>query len=162
MSFLEVLSSPYLDGGRSVLVPLARLTQYVKSVHSLSITAVANHCFGRWLYIFSYFPKSERVYLHAHVRPLLLSNKTNGQRQPTFGVPSNFTLCTTTAPAHPSFDCSPTASPWVLNPSMFLAYFSVFPTAVDRWDGLSDDTNARFRFGVSSSGSGQGGVDDGL
>ena len=82
--------------------------------------------------IFSYSPKSERVLLHAHIRPLPLVNETNGHRQPTFAVPSNSALLGTgNAPAPPNLDC-PAPPSRVLKPSVFLAYFSVLTTDVDR------------------------------
>ena len=59
-------------------------------------------------------------------------------------------VSTSHAPAPPNLDRSPTTSPRVLKPRAFLSYFSVLLTDVDRWDGPSDDTDARFRFGVCS------------
>ena len=44
----------------------------------------------------------------------------------------------------------------MLKTSMFFTY------SVDRWEGLSDDTDERPRFDVCSPGAGQIGVDDGL
>ena len=35
---------------------------------------------------------------------------------------------------------SPTTSPWFVKPSMFLAYFNVLPTDVDRWKDPSNET----------------------
>ena len=88
---------------------------------------------------------SERVPFHAHIRPLLLLNETNGPQQPTLAVRSNSTLlCTGNSPAPPNLVCSPTTSPRVLKPSMFLVYFSVLQTDVDR--SLQTTRTASFRF----------------
>ena len=51
-------------------------------------------------------------------------------------------------------DCSPTTSPQVLKPSIFLSYFSILSIDVDRWEGPSDDADARLHFGVCSPQSG--------
>ena len=85
------------------------------------------------------FPKSGRVLLPTHIRPLLL-NETNGERQPTFAAPATrIHLPISTAPHHLSSGAET---------GTFLACFSVLPTDVDRWGSPSDDTDARLRFGV--------------
>ena len=47
-------------------------------------------------------------------------------------------------------DCSPITSPRVLKPSIFLSYFSILSIDVDRWEGPSDDADARLHFCVCS------------
>ena len=97
--------------------------------------------------------------MHAHILPLLFLNETNNQRQPTLAVLSNSSLfCTGNAPAPLNLDRSPTTSPRVLKPSMFMAYFSVVPTAI----GMAIQTTRTRGFVLVcvAPGSGQGGVDN--
>ena len=57
----------------------------------------------------SYFPKSQHVLLHPHIRLLLLLNEIDGQQQPTFAfrispssaTPTRLRLPISTAPPSP-------------------------------------------------------------
>ena len=128
------------------LGPLVCFTEYVNCVHIFfSKMAVANDCFCRRLYIF-YPPQSERLLLHAHIRPLLL-NETNGERQPTFAAPATrIHLPISTAPPSPLLGCRSQVHFWPI--SLSSRRMSIVG------GGASDDTDARLHFGVGSPGGG--------
>ena len=151
-------SSPHPDGGRSALGHLLRLTEYVKCVHIFFHNVVANDCFRRLLYIFGYFRAFSCMPTFACFSQTISTATTAGPRRSLKFHPllHHQRACNSQSrllPHHLS---------WVLKPSMFLAYLSGLLPDVAPWEGPSDDTDPRLRFGVCSPGAGLGGVDGGL
>ena len=115
-----------------------------------SIMVVANDCFRRLLYIFGYFRAFSCMPTLACFSQTISTAMTAGLRRSLKFHPllHHQRACNSQSrllPHHLS---------WVLKPSMFLAYLSVLLPDVAPWEGPSDDTDPRLRFGVYSPGAG--------